>query len=148
MLIKKIFLMIVLSFIHLNAHNVAGVDMSVKKLDNDKIEVKVFYQKSKKALSGNEVRLISMFDNRVLQKAKLEKKGLILDIPKESYWVYVMLRDNDIVKDGLAPTNGFTKTIKKENLALKYSIIMTTFFLFLSLFFAYKRNKRFKQTLL
>ena len=43
--------------------------------------------------------------------------SIVLDIPKESYWVYVIVRDNDIVKDGIAPINGFDKTIKKENVA-------------------------------
>ena len=89
-----------------------------------------------------------MFDNRVLTKTKLQSKGTVLDIPKESYWVYIMVRDNDIVKDGIAPTSGFEKTIVKENLAVKYSIIAGLVFIFFSFIIAYKKSTRFRQTLI
>lgn len=147
MLIKNLFILLFLS-IFTFGHNVVGVDMTVKKISDNQIEVKAFNKRSKNPLSGNEIRLISMFDNRVLTKSKLQSEGTVLDIPKESYWVYIMVRDNDIVRDGIAPTSGFEKTIVKENLAVKYSIVVGLVFILFSFFLAYKRSQRFRQTLI
>lgn len=147
MLIKNLFIILFFS-IYAFGHNIVGVDMTLKKVSDNQIEVKAFNKKSKRPLSGNEIRLISMFDNRVLTKIKLQSKGTVLDIPKESYWVYIMVRDNDIVKDGIAPTSGFEKTIVKENLAVKYSIIAGLVFIFFSFIIAYKKSTRFRQTLI
>lgn len=147
MLIRKILLPLILLSLYSFAHKVAGVDMSLKKLENNKIEIKAFFKKSKKILSGNEVKLISMFDNRVLKEGKLKSNGLILDIPTESYWVYVLVRDNDIVQDGIAPTEGFTKTIKKDKIAFLYSTLIAILFILLSIVITYYKNKKFKKSL-
>ena len=147
MFIKKIILPILFLSICSFAHKVAGVDMSLEKLQDNKIKIKAFFKKSKKPLFGNEVKLISMFDNRVLNHGKLISKGLILDIPKESYWVYVLVRDNDIVKDGIAPNGGFLKTIKKEKVAFLYTTIIAVFFILISVIIAYFKSKKFRETL-
>lgn len=147
MVLKKLIFIILFSSTSIFAHRVAGVDTSIKKIGNDKIHIKAFFQKSKKTIFGNEVKLISMFDNRVLDKGKLKHDGLVLNIPQESYWVYVLYRDNDIVKDGLSPDNGFKKAVKKEKIAFIYTILASLLFIFTAFFIGYKRNKKFKRSL-
>ena len=133
--------------VQLFAHKVAGVNMDIERLDNNKIFIKAYYKKSKKALFGNEVRLISMFDNRILKKGKLTQKGISFDIPKESYWVYVLVRDNDIVKKGFAPIEGFHKEVELNRIAVFYSVIVALLSILLSLYIAYIKRKKFKQSL-
>lgn len=147
MYLKKIFLILIFITSSSLAHKVAGVDTTVEKLKNNQIHIKAFMQKSKKAIYGNQVRLISMFDNRVLDKGILLRDGLILNIPKESYWVFVLYRDNDIVKDGPAPKDGFKKAIKKEKVAFLYTLLISFAFIFLALFFTYIKIKKFKQSI-
>lgn len=130
------------------AHKVAGVDMSLEALENDTIKVSAYFQKSKRALVGNEVRFISMFDNRVLDKAKLSRDGVIMSIPNESYWVYVIVRDNDIVQDGLAPSGGFKKAVEIKKRALLYSALASIACIILATAIAIYRRKKFQQSLL
>ena len=144
MFIKSITVFILFFTTNLFAHNVPGMDVSLEKKENNKIHIKAFFKKSKRPLINNEVRLISKFDNRVLDKGKLGISGLILNIPKESYWVYVLVRDNDLVKDGIAPNEGFLKNIKKEKLAFFYSSLISLVFILFSFLIAYKRTKKFK----
>lgn len=144
MFIKSITVFILFFTTNLFAHNVPGMDVSLEKKENNKIHIKAFFKKSKRPLINNEVRLISKFDNRVLDKGKLGVSGLILNIPKESYWVYVLVRDNDLVKDGIAPNEGFLKSIKKEKLAFFYSSLISLVFILFSFLIAYKRTKKFK----
>jgi len=148
MLNKKILLLIFIAFLTvLEAHKIPGIALELEKLENDKIHINAFFKRSKRPLVGNEVRLISMFDNRVLNIGKTTKKGLILNIPNESYWVYLLVRDNDIVVDGIAPKNGFIKTVKKDKIAFIYSFIIIIIFLLLSLIIAYKKSINFKKSL-
>lgn len=145
MLIKK--LLILISFLSLlEAHRIPGISLDIKKTKNEQIQIEAFFKRSKKPLIGNEVRLISMFDNRVLNKGKTSHKKLVLDIPDESYWVYLIVRDNDIVVDGLPPKDGFKKIIKKEKIALLYTLLITCFLIFTSFLIAYKKKIRFKNS--
>jgi len=147
MFLKKTILFIIVLSTLAFAHKVAGVDMEVQKVGDDKILINAFFTKSKRTIAGNEVRLISMFDNRVLDKGKLSLEGLVLNIPSESYWVYVIVRDNDIVKDGLAPTKGFDKMVKLDKVAFLYTSLATILFLLLAFFIGFKRVKSFKTSL-
>jgi len=140
MKITKIFLFLLLS-INLYAHKIPGILLEVKALENDKMLILGKFKKSKRILSGNTIRLISMFDNRVLYEAKQTNTGLITDIPKESYWIYLVVRDNDVVIDGIAPKNGFLKEIKKEPKAFLYTLISSLFLLFLSFIFMYRKKQ-------
>lgn len=145
--IKKYIVIFLFLTTSLLAHKVAGVDTSIEKIANNKILIKAFFKKSKKSIFGNEVRLISMFDNRVLNKGKLLSKGLELDIPTESYWVYVLYRDNDIVKEGPAPSNGFKKAVKKDKIAFIYTATISFILIIISVFIAYRKTHNFKQNL-
>lgn len=143
MINKKIILFLLISFLSiLYAHQIPGISVETTKLENDKINIKAFFKRSKKPLIENEVRLISMFDKRVLKKGKLSYQGVVLEIPKESYWIYVIVRDNDIVAEGLPPKKGFNKTIEKTEIAILYTLGVCIFFIFLSFFIGYKKSKR------
>jgi len=148
MLNKKTLLLICITFLTiLEAHKIPGISLELKKLENDKIQVNAFFKRSKRPLIGNEVRLISMFDNRILATSKTTIKGTILDIPNESYWVYLLVRDNDLVKDGIAPEKGFIKIAKKEKIAFLYTTLSIIGFLIISLFIGYKKSLKFKENL-
>lgn len=144
-MIIRVFLFFIFIFnITLFAHSVPGMDITIEKKEQNQILIKAFFKKSKKPLVGNEVKLISKFDNRILEKDKLTAKGLTLKIPDESYWVYVIVRDNDLVKDGIAPDGGFKKQIEIKKVAFLYTTIATLFFIILSTSIGYKRNKLFR----
>lgn len=147
MVLKKLIFILLFFSTSIFAHRVAGVDTSIEKKQNNKIHIKAFFQKSKKPIFGNEVKLISMFDNRVLDRGKLKHDGLVLNIPQESYWVYVLYRDNDIVKNGLEPDNGFKKEIQKNKIAFLYTILISLLFIFSSFFIGFRRSKKFKRSL-
>lgn len=147
MIIKIIIAFTFVFNISLLAHKVPGMDVSLEKKEKNKVIIKAFFKKSKRVLLGNEVKLISKFDNRVLAKGKLKLDGLTFDIPNESYWVFVIVRDNDLVKDGIAPDGGFKKKIKMKKTAFLYTTVLSLFFIILSLFIGYKRSKLFKNTL-
>ena len=129
------------------AHKVAGVEMQVEKLEANKIKVEAYFKRSKRPLVGNEVRLISMFDHRVLSSGKLSSKGLILKIPNESYWVYVLVRDNDIVKDGPPPNEGFQKTRVMKKEAFNMMLGVSLGLLILTLIVSLLKRRRFLQSL-
>lgn len=124
------------------AHKIAGVELEVKKIENNKIHINAFFKKSKRALAGNKIKLISMIDNRVLFEDKLSKKGLITNIPNESYWVYLIVRDNDVVKDGPAPSKGFKIEVKKEAKAFLYTSITSFIFIFISIILMFRNKKQ------
>lgn len=147
MVLRQISILFILCISTLYAHRVAGVNMDSIKIKNNKVQIKAYFKKSKKPLWGNEVRLISMFDNRILSQGKLTRKGLILDIPRESYWVYILVRDNDIVQDGPSPDGGFDKAVKIEKIAFLYTSVGTLFFIILGSFIGYRQQKLFKQSL-
>lgn len=139
---KVISIFLLLFTTTLFAHKIAGVELEVKKIENDKIHINAFFKKSKRALAGNKIKLISMIDNRVLFEDKLSKKGLITNIPNESYWVYLIVRDNDVVKDGPAPNKGFKIEVKKEAKAFLYTSITSFIFIFLSIILMFRSKKQ------
>ncbi|WP_072681344.1 hypothetical protein [Arcobacter sp. LA11] len=148
MIKKKTILLICITFFTvLEAHKIPGIELELKKLENDKIHVSAFFKRSKRPLVGNEVRLVSMFDNRILTTTKTTIKGAILDIPKESYWVYLLVRDNDLVKDGIPPEKGFVKIAKKEKVAFLYTTLSVIGFFIISIFIGYRKSLRFKENL-
>lgn len=142
MRINKLVLFVLL-FLATNifAHKVAGVNLEVEKLEKNKILINAYFKKSKRVLIGNKIKLISMIDNRILFEDKLKSKGLITFIPNESYWIYLIIRDKDVVIDGPAPLNGFEKELKKEPKAFLYSLVISLIFLVLSFFLMYKKRK-------
>jgi len=147
MIVRTILFFILIFNITLFAHKVPGMEVTLEKKEQNKILIKAFLKKSKRALIGNEVKLISKFDNRVLAKGKLKVDGLTLNIPNESYWVFVIVRDNDLVKNGIAPEGGFKKEIEVKKIAFLYTSIATLLFIILTSVEGYKRNKLFKKSL-
>ena len=129
------------------AHKIAGVTMQLKYVKGNQVLIQVFSKKSKQALVGNEVRLISMFDNRILNSGKLTNNGLQMKIPNESYWVYVLVRDNDMVGDGPAPKEGFVKVKELKRVAFLYMSLLSLSFLVLSFIIVYFKIKRFKKAI-
>lgn len=139
---KYIFIFLILCS-SLFAHKIPGIKLEVKDLKDNTILVNAKYKKSQRALVGNKVLLKSMIDYRVLYKGKLPKGGLKIKIPNESYWVYLIVRDNDVVLEGPAPKEGFEIEVKKEAKAFLYTSTASFIFLFLSIILMFK-NKRQK----
>lgn len=59
----------------------------------------------------------------------------------------MIVRDNDLVKDGIAPDAGFKKQIEIKKVAFLYTTIATLFFIILASSIGYRRNKLFKRGL-
>lgn len=127
------------------AHAIPGINLEVKDLKNNTMLITANFKKSKRPLVGNKIKLISMIDNRVLFEDKLPLKGLITKIPDESYWIYLIVRDNDVVIDGIVPLNGFTKEVKKEPKALLYSLVLSLFFIISASLLMIKRKKELRK---
>ncbi|AXH14677.1 hypothetical protein CP985_04415 [Malaciobacter mytili LMG 24559] len=133
--------------INLYAHNMAGFEMVLKPLKDDLLKIEAKMKNSSRKLYGNKVQLVSMVDNRVLLEGYLqEKKDLIVKIPKESYWVYIYIEDNDIVQEGPAPINGFKIIVQSQkNKAFKYCLYLSLLFLILAGFIAMKKIRVYKK---
>jgi hypothetical protein len=138
----KLFLFFLVS-INLYGHRIAGIKLEVEALENNQIHITGKFQKSQRILVGNKIKLISMIDNRILFEAKEGELGLITNIPKESYWIYLIVRDNDIVINGIAPKNGFETKVEKEPRAYLYSLSFCLFFIFITIFIFYKKRRIF-----
>ena len=107
----------------------------------EKIEIKNKSISSKKYTSGHKVQIVSMIDNRILFEQKIQNKSLILDIPKESYWIYLEARDARIIQRGPEPKDGFKIRTQIKEIAFLYTFLLSIFILFLSLIIFIK-NKR------
>ncbi len=123
------------------AHAIPGITLDVKDLKNNTMLITAHFKKSKRPLVGNKIQLISMIDNKVLFEDKLPIEGLVTKIPNESYWIYLIVRDNDVVIDGIAPIDGFTKEVIKEPKAFLYSFIICIFIILITVFLIIKRKK-------
>lgn len=127
------------------AHKIPGIKLEVQDLKDNTMLITAKFKKSNRALIGNKIKLISMIDNRVLFEDKLPSGGLKTIIPNESYWVYLIVRDNDVVIDGPAPLNGFEKSIKREPKAFLYTLVLSISFLVLSILLMIKKKKYTKK---
>lgn len=138
------FILLVLIFFTTNslAHSVPGIKLEVKDLKNNTMLITGKFKKSGKNLIGNKIKLISMIDYKVLFEDKLTFKGLITSIPNESYWIYLIVRDNDVVITGPAPIEGFKTLVKKEPKAFIYTLSASLIFLLLSIFLMFKKKRQ------
>jgi len=146
MKINKFVLLILIFITSLQAHKVAGIKLNIKDLKDNTILITAQYKKSKRALVGNKVKLISMIDNRVLFEDKLPQDGLIAKIPDESYWVYLIVRDTDVVLEGPSPLEGFKVYVKKEPKAFLYTFSASMIFLGLSAFLIFRKKSKRKES--
>ena len=144
MFIKALFLTLFLFISNAFAHAIPGIKLEAKKVSDNEVLITANFKKSGRALVGNKVKFISMIDNKVLFEGKMPHKGLVTQIPKESYWVFLIVRDNDVVIDGPAPTNGFEIVANKEPKALLYTASASFAFILLAVLLLIK-NKREKK---
>ena len=138
---KYIFLLMIFISSDLFAHGSMRFILEVNVLKNNKIEIKNKSISSKKYTSGHKVQIVSMIDNRILFEQKIQNKSLILDIPKESYWIYLEARDARIIQRGPEPKDGFKIRTQIKEIAFLYTFLLSIFILFLSLIIFIK-NKR------
>lgn len=104
------FWLIALLTTQLFAHKIEGINLIITPFESDTISIEGKMKGSGKKLEGNKIALISMIDKRVLEEAFLEgSKALVLNIPQESYWVYLYVGDQDVVEEGPPPRGGFKK---------------------------------------
>lgn len=142
-----IILSIVFFSINLYGHNMAGFEMVLKPLKEDLLKIEAKMKNSSRKLFGNKVQLVSMVNQRVLFEGYLEeKKELIVKIPKESYWVYIFIEDNDIVEEGPAPANGFEIIVESQkNKAFKYSLYISLLFIIFASYISMKKISVYKK---
>lgn len=113
---KKLLTLILLfiACINLNAHSLL---MNLMDNEDNTITVAGEFTTGELAI-GALVRLESLATGEVLYKKRLpDSSELIIDIPKEPYQVVLDGGPNhQVVKDGIAPINGFSKeSIKKAS---------------------------------
>ncbi len=144
MMFKSFLLVILLSF-NMYAHKIQGFELVVTATQTDEILIEAKMKNSQKRLYGNKVHLISMVDSRILFEGILNK-GLKIQIPNESYWVYVYIGDNDLVQEGPAPKKGFAIFVQsQQDKAFLYTGSLSSFFILLSLYLAFYKYRRYKQ---
>ncbi|MCV6607866.1 MAG: hypothetical protein OIF32_06620, partial [Campylobacterales bacterium] len=69
---RKIVVFILISTA-LFSHKIQGIKLEAEKIKNDSILIKAYFQKSKKQLVGNKVKLISKIDNRRLNQTYIKE---------------------------------------------------------------------------
>lgn len=127
------------------AHKIQGFELVVTSTQTDEIFIEVKMKNSQKRLYGNKVHLISMVDSRILFEGILHKE-LKIQIPNESYWVYVYIGDNDLVQEGPAPKKGFAIFVQsQQDKAFLYTLSISSFFILLTLFLAFYKYLRYKK---
>jgi len=142
-MLNKIILVNILNIIfavNLFSHE-AKVSLFVENLKNDFINVKARRGENGPFLSGLSLKILSIVSNKELQeKVILSKKGITLKIPKESYSLILSSSGPDIILDGPAPSSGFKRTAKRELFAFKYTSIVSSIFIVLSLLIIFRRK--------
>lgn len=144
-MIAKIIVLGCLLLIHSFAHKIQGFELRLMKKENDTVLIEAKMKNSSKLLNGNKVQLVSMVDSRVLFEGILEN-NLHVQIPKESYWVYVYIGDSDIVQEGPAPKNGFDILIQsQQDKAFFYTLTLSLLFILLALLLSIYKTQRYKK---
>ncbi|RXJ86281.1 hypothetical protein [Arcobacter sp. CECT 8985] len=107
----KVLLFIFFIYNNLQAHTLL---VDITKNDNNTITVNAQFDTKQKA-SGAMLRLESLISGEVLYKKRFPYESkLIVDIPKEQYQIVVDAGEEQIVKKGIEPNEGFTKLASKE----------------------------------
>ncbi|AXX91411.1 hypothetical protein CPU12_02995 [Malaciobacter molluscorum LMG 25693] len=108
---KNIIIFIVFISINLSAHTLL-VDVINNK--NNTITIKAQFDTKQKA-SEAMLRLESLISGQILYKKRLPYESqLTIDIPKEQYQIVLDAGEEQIVKEGIAPIEGFNKFGSKE----------------------------------
>ncbi len=128
----KILLLLIIFSSNLYSHKEFQIDLEIKDLKNNTFSVLVRSKKNKMILKDYNIQLISKLDKRILNEKKSLNKILIFDIPNESYWIYLNIRDDNIIKNGIIALNGFKINVDKEKKAFKYTLILSLLFIFMS----------------
>lgn len=141
---KKIILCILFYILstHLYAHKIAGMDLKVQKIEENKILVEGLNKKTNEKLDGNKIKFLSL-NNKVLFEGHLNKGSLVTDIPNVSYFIYMYVGDQDVVIEGISPKEGFTGILSsKKDKAFFYTLSFSLFMIILgtSIFIRRKLN--------
>lgn len=131
---KKIFLLVFIFSTFLQGHKIAGMDLSVKKVDEDKIEIIGTNKKANLPLDGNKIKLLSMNNNKVLFEGFLKNGTLTTTIPNVPYFIYMYVGSQDVVIEGIAPKDGFQGVFaSKKDRAFYYYLFFSLSFIFLTI---------------
>lgn len=140
---RKIFLLILFFtlFSCVYAHKIAGMQLSVELIQDEKILIKGFNEQVKKTLHGNKIKLISMLNNKVLFEGFLNEGVLNTSVPSVPYWIYMYVGNQDVVIEGIAPTGGFLGVYaSKKDRAFFYTLVGSLFFICLAIITLLKRR--------
>lgn len=141
---KTITVLVILCFTSfLYAHKIPGMTLIAKVFEDEKVEIKGFNKRSKKLLDGNKIKLFSQANNKVLFEGFLKNGLLKTTIPKQPYMIFMYVGNQDVVIEGPAPKSGFEGIYaSKTNRAFNYTLGLSLFFLFTSLFLIIKKTIR------
>lgn len=135
-----VFYMFLFSFTFLKAHEVIGIALDLELVD-EKLKIISYYEKNKKALDGNKIKIFSSLNNKLIFEGYLKDGELIVSVPKEPYYVYMYVGDDDVVVSGI-PLKEESKLlgISKNNRAFMYTSFFSFLFLFMTIIIIFKRN--------
>lgn len=123
------------------AHQIAGMDLTVKLVNENKILINGFNKKTKTPLNGNKIKLYSMVNNKILFEGYLENGSLETTIPNLPYAIYMYVGSQDVVIEGIPPKEGFSGIYaSKTNRAFYYSLFFSLFFILVGISIILKRE--------
>lgn len=146
-MIIKVWIILFLLYTTLYGHKIDGINLSITKINAIEILIQGIMKKNGKKLDNNKVILVSMIDNRILSTHYLsDKNGLKVLIPNESYWVSLYVGEQDVVKEGPPPSQGFQKTaISRDGRAFRYILGTSLSFIFIALLLSIYKTRQIKK---
>ncbi len=108
-MLNKIVLILLLNLFSSNlfAHKEASVDIQIRNLENDYSAILVKSLRSKKNIWGNQVKILSTKNGRVIKEFILTKENNKYKNPNEEYYVVVKIGSNLLYKSSAGKNNTF-----------------------------------------
>lgn len=101
-----IFFVFILSS-NLFAHKISTVDVSLTYLENDFLKIQIVSASQKEITFSNQIKIVSIKDNKVLKEFLLTNENNIFKIPIVPYYVLIKINESLVLKKGIEPKKGF-----------------------------------------
>ena len=106
--LANIFLFFILN-INLFAHKIPSIDISLTYLENDFFKIQIVSDVQKEITFANQIKIVSIKDNKVLKELLLTNENNVLEIPTVPYYVLIKINESLFFRKGIEPKKGFKK---------------------------------------
>ncbi len=113
--LANIFLFFILN-INLFAHKIPSVDISLTYLENDFFKIQIVSDVQKEITFANQIKIVSIKDNKVLKELLLTNENNVLEIPTVPYYVLIKINESLFFRKGIEPKKGFKKKLSVREL--------------------------------